>query len=94
MKILKNARQKNVVVDTGFYTLDEINGYIDEHLFFTFDNNYDESYSHVTNYMVKEREVRIFLDNVKELKVIYDREYECYITVAVLNDDKYIYVSL
>ena len=31
---------------------------------------------------------------MKTLKVIYNKEIECYATVAVLNDGNYIYVRL
>lgn len=92
MKVLKSATQKNVLVNYDWYTVNEINELLDKHIVFTIDDNFKESYEHVNYSDIKE--VRLFLDNVKELKVIYDRGYECYTTVAVLNDDKYIHVSL
>lgn len=92
MKVLKSATQKNVLVDYNWYTVNEINEFLDKHILFTFDDNFKESYEHV-NYS-DSKEVRLFLDNVKELKVIYDRVYECYTTVAVLNDGSHINVRL
>lgn len=92
MKVLKSATQKNVLIDYGWYTVNEINEFLDKHILFTLDDNFQESYEHVNDSNIKE--VRLFLDNVKELKVIYDRVYECYTTVAVLNDGNYIYVRL
>ena len=92
MKVLKSVAQKNVLVDCNWYTMDEINEFLDKHILFTFDDNSKESYEHVNYFDTKD--VRLFLNKVKELKVIYDRDYECYTTVAVLNDGNYIYVRL
>ena len=92
MKVLKSATQKNVSVDGGWYTVDEINEFLDKHILFKFDDDFKESYEHI-NYSDIDN-VRLFLNKVKELKVIYNREMECYTTVAVLNDDNYIYVRL
>ena len=90
MKVLKNAKQKNVVVCRDFYTIEEINKYLDSHVFFTLTKNFEVSYEQVTS----STEVRLFLKNVKELKVIYDREFQCYTNVAVLNDGTNIYIEL
>ena len=92
MKTLKSAKQKNVVVDGGYYTVAEINELLDNHILFTFDDDFKESYEHV-NYSDIDN-VRLFLNKVNELKVIYNHEMECYSTVAVLNDGNYIYVRL
>ena len=94
MKVLKNAKQKNVVVYREFYTIEEINKYLDSHVFFTLNEKFEASYEHVTSSILEGREVRIFLKNVKELKVIYDREFQCYINVAVLNNGNNIYIEL
>ena len=92
MKILKSAKQKNVLVDDGWYTVNEINEFLDKHILFTFDDDFNVSYEHVNYSDVKN--VRLFLNKVKELKVIYNQEMCCYSTVAVLNDGSYIYVRL
>ena len=92
MKVLKSAKQKNVLVDYSWYTVNEINEFLDKHILFTLDDDCKESYEHV-NYL-QAKNVRLFLNKVKELKVIYNRVMECYSTVAVLNDDNYIYVRL
>ena len=91
MNVLKSAKQKNVLVDVGWYTVNEINEFIDKHIMFTIDD-FKVSYEHVNYSNVKN--VRLFLNKVKELKVIYNREMWCYSTVAVLNDGNYIYVRL
>ena len=92
MKTLKNATQKNVIVNCEFYTMNEINAYLDEHVFFTLNEDFQVSYEHVS--YVSNEKVRINLDDVKELKVIYNREYQSYTNVAVLNDGKNIFVTL
>ena len=92
MKVLKSATQKNVSVDGGWYTVNEINELLDKHILFTFDDSFNESYEHIN--ITNIDEVRLFLNKVKELKVIYNKEMGCYATVAVLNDGSYIYVRL
>ena len=94
MKVLNNAKQKNVIVCREFYTIEEINKYLDSHVFFTLNEKFQVSYEHVTSSILKGREVRLFLTNVKELKVIYYREFQCYTNVAVLNDGTIIYIEL
>ena len=92
MKVLKSATQKNVSVDYSWYTVNEINEFLDMHILFTLGDDFKESYEHVNYSDVKT--VRFFLNKVKELKVIYSREMECYATVAVLYDGSYIHVML
>ena len=92
MKVLKRATQKNVLVDSSWYRMSEINELLDKHILFTLDADFKESYEHINISNIDE--VRLFLNNVKELKVIYNKEMERYATVAVLNDGNYIYVRL
>ena len=92
MKTLKSAKQKNVLIDGGWYTVDEINELLDKHILFTLNIDFKISYEHI-NYSDIDN-VRLFLNKVNELKVIYNKEMECYATVAVLNDGNYIYVRL
>ena len=94
MKTLKNATQKNVLVNCEFYTMNEINAYLDEHVFFTLNEDIQVSYEHVSYVSMEDVNVRISLDDVKELKVIYNREYQSYTNVAVLNDGTNIFVTL
>ena len=94
MKVLKRAEQKNVLVNRDYYTIDDINGYLDKHIFFTFNEKLDVSYEHISSYALEDRTVRLFLEDVTELKVIYNREFKCYTNVAVLNNGTNIYVEL
>ena len=50
MKVLKSAKQKNVLVDYSWYTVNEINEFLDKHILFTLDDDCKESYEHV-NYL-------------------------------------------
>lgn len=92
MKTLKNARQKNVLVDGAWYTVDKINELLDKHILFTFNVDFKASYEHINYSDINN--VRLFLNEVNELKVIYNKEIGCYATVAILNDGNYIYVRL
>lgn len=92
MKTLKSAKQKNVLVDGAWYTVDKINEFLDNHILFTFDIDYNVSYKHINDLDIDN--VRLSLKKVSELKVIYNKEIGCYATVAVLNDGNYIYVRL
>ena len=94
MKLLKSAMQKNVLVNCDYYTIDEINDYLDEHIFFTFNKKIGVSYEHFTSYTFEDGTVRLFLKDVKELKVIYNKEFQCYTNVAVLNNGTNIYIEL
>ena len=94
MKVLKSATQKNVLVNRDYYTIDEINCYLDEHILFTFNEKLDVSYEHISSYAHEDRTVRLFLEDVTELKVIYNRKFQCYTNVAVLNNGTNIYVEL
>lgn len=94
MKVLKRAEQKNVLVNRDYYTIAEINSYLDKHIFFTFNEKLETSYEHITSYALENRTVRLFLEDVTELKVVYNREFQCYTNVAVLNNGTNIYVEL
>ena len=92
MKTLKSAKQKNILVDGAWYTVDKINELLDKHILFTLNVDFKVSYEHI-NYSDIDN-LRLSLNEVNELKVIYNKEMECYATVAVLNDGNYIYVRL
>ena len=94
MKVLKSATQKNVLVNRDYYTIDEINCYLDKHIFFTFNEKLEASYEHISSYALEDIPVRLFLEDVTELKVIYNREFQCYTNVAILNNGTNIYVEL
>lgn len=95
MKTLKSARQKNIMVNSAFYTIADLNKMFESHIIFRFDENFKEDYSLIISYSdLEESCVRLFLETVKELKVVYNKEYDFYETVAVLNSGELIHVSL
>ena len=95
MKTLKSAKQGNVIVNQKWYTIGELNKLLIRHVIFRFDENYKEDYNQINGYdVLKNSKVRLFLEDVSELEVVYDRKYECYDTVAVLHDGTIIHVTL
>lgn len=85
---IKSATQVNVIVNSEYYTIANLNKMFESHIIFRFSSssNFEEEYSSINTYSD--------LENVKELKVVYNKEYECYETVAVLNSGELIHVSL
>lgn len=92
MKVLKSAKQKNVVLASEFYTEYEVCEMMDNHKVFFITSN-GISYDSVA-YMVTDTEVRIFTELINRLEVEYSKELECYMTVAILNDGSKLYVII
>ena len=90
MKPLKNARQQNTEV-ADYYTATELRELMNEQEIFYFDENMEDRYDYEN---MADSQPRIFFDNVKELKVIYDRNYNCYCNVAITKSGKQIYITL
>lgn len=83
------------MVNSEYYTIANLNKMFESHIIFRFSGNFEEEYSSINSYSdLEESCARLFLENVKELKVVYNKEYECYETVAVLNSGELIHVSL
>ena len=93
MKILKKATQKNVLLNNAYYTLTEVNemlvskeiGYFDDELFVKHDA--------LTRYEFDNTQLRIFTDDIEELKVALD-EYGSYTTIAIGKNGKKYFVEL
>ena len=95
MKALKSAIQKNVTVDYSYYTIGCLNKMFIVHTIFRFDSEYNVDYKQINGYSdLYENEARLDLDDVDELKVVYNKELGYYETVAVLKDKKIIHVNL
>lgn len=73
MKILKRAKQKYFKVAERMYLTRELHDMIDARLI---DQPFEFDY-------------RVYANKVKEVKVIYSKEYECYMTVAVPVNDSH-----
>ena len=87
MKVLKNSRQRNVILRSDEYTEPELYKMYKSGIIFClgslnqkveFENEYDiDTFQHT---------FRVPLYMCKELKVIYNREYDFYENVVVTND--------
>lgn len=104
MKVLKKAKQRNVVIDLAYYDLKEIKEIMSIHptFFFTKDTEavsrcrytYEEFFEENNNAFLpdEDRELRLFLDDVDELKVIMRDGY--YYCMAVCKNGDMINVTL
>lgn len=91
MKILKTAKQKNVTIDSNFLTRQEIYYLLNTHKIF-FWHDYEPCYK----FDLKEDDepLHIFTNDLDEVKVIYDREYQMYKTIAVCNDGSILTLNI
>lgn len=101
MKTLKKTAQKNVLLNRSFYTDQEIQELARFESVTLFD-------SHMKQIEMKDLEeeldkwwwnkdnlsIRVFLENTKEIKVIYHKEFESYETVVVMQDDSILFIEL
>lgn len=96
MRILKSAQQRNMGIDKGMYTLNEINDMLEarEVAHFT-EGDYRECYDPISSMSEYEQtNVRIFTSRLAEVKVVYHKEYGFYCNVAVGHDGKEYFVTL
>ena len=84
MKTLKKAEQKNVELNTSFYTSDEIDNMLLAHEIFYINKFFVSSYS-VDEY--NNETLRVFIGTGSELKVVLNEGY--YTTVLVKNGKEY-----
>lgn len=94
MKILKSAKQKNVGLDTEFYTEYEIAKLLQDKIIWYFDDEYKVSYNTCDNIVKPKGEYRIFTELIARLEVEYSKEWEFYVTVAILHDGTKLYVVI
>ena len=93
MKIRKNADQKNFIVDKDYYTEYELLTMARQKIIFCIDESFNARY--ITDISeVKDSCFRMFTDMCKEVKVIYDKSFGCYTTVAITDNDQLIYICL
>lgn len=93
MKIRKNAEQKNFIVDKDFYTENELLSMSQQKIIFCLNEFYNIRY--ITNIrQVEDSCFRIFADECKEVKVVYNYSFGCYQTVVITNNNQIIYVTL
>lgn len=93
MKIKKNAEQKNFIVNKDLYTEHELLSMSQQKTIFCLDELYNIRY--ITNIrQVEDSCFRIFANDCKEVKVVYNYSFGCYQTVVITNDNQIIYVCL
>lgn len=91
MKPLKKAEQKNAVLNKDYYSRDELAKMLEnEEIFFINEKEFRASYD--SEYPWTE-ELRIFLEDMKDIKVILD-DYGQYTTVCVTPEGKQYYICL
>lgn len=93
MKIIKNAEQKNFIVDKDYYSDQELLLMARKKIIFSIDELYDIRY--ITDIrQVEDCCFRIFADMCKEVKVVYDNSFGCYKTVVITDNDQMINICL
>lgn len=93
MKILKRAEQHNVILNKDYYIPSEINEMLSARQVFYLTKDFKECYEELQSWELQEKELRIFTEDLKEIKVKLD-DYGYYKNVAVDHNGKEYYVSL
>lgn len=93
MKIRKKAQQHNVVLNKDYYTQGELNMLLETREICYFDKDFNECYAPLKSWEVEETELRIFTENLEEIKVSLD-EYGYYTNVAVGKNGLTYYINL
>lgn len=85
MKIRKNAEQKNVILNRDYYTQNELEMLLETKEIFFINKNNRVSYD-LSNMTYSEKDdivFRISTSDLEEIKVIYNKEYGSYETIAI-----------
>lgn len=91
----KKSIQKNVNVDTSMYSKREIEELLNAHIICWFDEKLDQHYDMPLWWKYDETIFSIFLEDTKEIKVVYNNESGFYYNVVVLKSNgKEIYIDL
>lgn len=97
MKVLKNATQKNVLLAIEYYTRTEIEDLLKDKAI-GFQNEMLETVYELPRLTywreVQQIPFRVFLEDVSELKVVYNHEFECYENIAVMKDGRKLHVNI
>ena len=93
MKVVKKAKQKNVVLNQDYYTFFDIQDMIEKKEICFLDENLNEKYN-LKDYILNHHNesLIIFLDDGDEIKINLD-EYGYYKPVLIKNGKKY-YINL
>lgn len=89
MKVLKKADQKNFEIARDMYTYAEIVELLNLHYICYFDDNFNQVYK-VDLFHWSEKSYRVFAEDIDEIKVVYNKEYGFYETIAKMKDRRTI----
>ena len=95
MKVLKKATQRNIILNKNYYTIWEIKEMLinKECCYFT-EASHKESYDFEKYCYKQDRLLRIFTEDINEIKVVYNKEFGNYETVAIGKNCKTYHVEL
>lgn len=101
MRPLKKADQKNVKLDRGFYTIEETRKLIEFEYVKVMDwKNFKQLTLNELDFMYDSKDaldnydLLIFLNDVKELKVIYNKEFGFYQNVVTFENERELAILL
>lgn len=101
MKPLKSAEQKNVKLNRDFYTVAKIRQLVESKNVAVMDwENFKQLSLNDLDFMydsldaLKNYGLVIFLENAKEIKVAYNKDFEMYYNIVTMNDGTEIVVEL
>lgn len=90
----KNSQQKNVFVEMEMYTERDIDRMLRAGYVHWLDNELNQHDEMPDWWKFKDTNFLIFLEDTKEIKVIYDEEWGFYQTVVIMKDGTKIYVKI
>lgn len=94
MKVLKRAEQKNFIVNKDMYTKSNIENLMYQGFVFWFDENMSTRMDNVGRFTYEKTDFRIYAENIDEIKVVYNKEFGFYETVAILYNGDIIHITL
>lgn len=100
MKTLKRTEQKNVHVNTDMHSVSELRKLIEAGNIAVMDSSYNQLRLLDLDFMydsfnaLDEYKLIVFLEDTKEIKVVYNKNYGFYYTVVIMNDNSEISVRL
>ena len=87
MKVLKNSKQRNVILRADEYTEPELYKMYKSGIIFCLGSlNQEVEFENEYDIDIFQHTFRVSLKMCKELKVIYNRKYDFYENVAITND--------
>ena len=92
MKPLKKAEQHNAMINKDYYTANELRTMLNNKEIFFLGKKNGSWIQYESDYAESE-ELRIFISDMKEIKVVLN-EYGFYTTVCINNDGKKYYITL